>query len=119
MQILGSKISFTLYLDKLLFDKVQLAWSVQCFPQQCPLVLWAGVQFRMATVTLTAEIAAQIIGQQCNYNYTTPHFNMDIKVVTSTCSLLSAMKKAQFLTHWLDSVPKFSVFHSHVDRGSL
>lgn len=73
----------------------------------------------MATVTLAAEIAAQIIGQQCDYNSTTPHFNMHIKFVTSTCSLPSAMKKVQLLTHWLDSVPEFSVFHFHVDCGSL
>lgn len=64
----------------------------------------------MATVTLTAEITARIIGQQCDYNYTTPRFNMHIKVVTSTCTLPSAVKKAQLLTHWLDSVPEFSVF---------
>lgn len=114
MRILGSKISFTLYLDKLLFDIAQVTWSVPCFPQQKPLLPWAGVQFRMATVTLTAEIAAQIIGQQCNYNSTTPHFNVHIKVVTSTCSLPSAIKKKTnfWPSGWIQS-PNSLFFHSH------
>ena len=92
--ILGFKISFTLYLDKFLFDKAQVTWSVSHFHQQNPLLPWTGVQFRMATVTLTAEIMAWIVGEQCNYSYTTPHFHIYIEVVSSTCSLPSAMKKS-------------------------
>lgn len=66
-------------------------------------------------MTLTAEIAAQIAGQQ--RSYTIPHSDMHIKIV-STCGLPSAMKKAQLGTQQLDPGPEISAFHSPVDDGS-
>lgn len=99
-----------------LIDKAQLTQSMPCFPLQNPMFLWAGAQLRMATVTLTAEIAAQIAGQQCDY--TTPHSDMCIKIVSPTCSLPSAMKKAQLGTQQLDPGPEISAFHSPVDDSS-
>lgn len=85
-------------------------------PPQGPLLLWAGAQSwdgqcdpaparqRWAAVRLQL-----------------PHSTLqhDTEAVISACCPPPEMEKAQLLAQWLYSVPEFSGFHFHVDRGSL